>query len=102
MTYTNTSEMVEALASDIGANVYMDIAKWHLYLSDAHLAFAIAERVYPMLENRQLDESKVIEMLEEIPVVLGGGKRQVPLIDMLPTRCQVNLMDLLEEYQRKI
>ncbi len=102
MTYTNTTEAIEALAAEIGKNIYMDIAKWHLYLSDAHLAWAIAERVYPMLVENRLEESQVVQILEDIPVPLGGGKQEVPLINLLPTRCEVNLMDLLQEYQRQM
>lgn len=102
MAKTNTSELIESLAAEIGENVYMDIAKWHLNLSDAHLATVVAERVYPLLTSNNLDESQVIQILEDIPVQLGGGKRQVPLIDLLPTRCQVNLMDVLEEFQRNL
>ncbi|HEY9728838.1 MAG TPA: DUF3181 family protein [Chroococcales cyanobacterium] len=102
MAKTNTTEFIEDLAADIGKEVYIDIAKWHLYLSDAHLATVVAQRVYPLLTNNTLDESEVLKILENIPVSLGGGKREVPLIDLLPTRCQVNLMDLLEEYQRKL
>jgi hypothetical protein len=102
MAKTNTTESIEALAAEIGQNVYMDIAKWHLYLSDAHLATVVAERVYPLLTNKTLDESEVVQILEDIQVPLGGGKKQVPLIDLLPTRCQVNLMDILEEFQRSM
>jgi hypothetical protein len=102
MAKTNTTQAIEALAADIGKNVYMDIAKWHLYLSDAHLAKVVAERVYPLLTSNKLDENQVIQILEDIPVKLGGGKREVPLIDLLPTTCQVNLMDVLEEYQRNM
>jgi hypothetical protein len=102
MARSNTTEAIEALAAEIGDNIYIDIAKWHLYLSDAHLATVVAERVYPLLTNNTLDESKVIKILEDIPVKLGGGKREVALVDLLPTSCQVNLMDLLEEYQRNL
>ena len=102
MANTNTTEVIEDLSAEIGQNIYMDIAKWHLYLSDAHLAKVLAERVYPLLTNNTLDESQVVRILEDIPVKLGGGKREVPLIDLLPTSCQRNLMDLLEEYQRKL
>lgn len=102
MAKTNTTESIEALAAEIGQNVYMDIAKWHLYLSDAHLATVVAERVYPLLSNKTLDESEVVQILQDIPVQLGGGKKQVPLIELLPTRCQVNLMDILEEFQRSM
>ncbi|HEY9613687.1 DUF3181 family protein [Allocoleopsis sp.] len=102
MAKTNTSEAIEALAAEIGENIYIDISKWHLYLREAHLHTTVAERVYPLLTNNRLDESQVIKILEDIPVQLGGGKRQVALIDLLPKSCQVNLMDLLEEYQRNL
>lgn len=102
MAYSSTTEAIESLSAEIGQNIYMDVAKWHLYLSDAHLATVIAERVYPLLTNNTLDESQVMKILENIPVQLGGGKREVPLIDLLPTHCQANLMDLLEEYQRNL
>lgn len=102
MANPRTTEAIEALAAEIGQNVYMDIAKWHLYLSDAHLAQTVAERVYPMLTKNALDESQVLQILQDIPVQIGGGKRQVPLIDLLPTSCQINLMDLLEEFQRDL
>jgi len=101
MAYTDT-EVLEKLVAEIGRNVYMDIAKWHLYLSDANLAWAIAERVYPILTEGNLEESKVVEILEDIPVMLGENKRQIPLIDLIPSRCQVDLMDLLERHQGEI
>ncbi|HAX78262.1 MAG TPA: thylakoid-associated protein, partial [Cyanobacteria bacterium UBA11372] len=47
MAKTNTTESIEALAAEIGENVYMDIAKWHLYLREAHLHTLLAERMYP-------------------------------------------------------
>lgn len=99
MANPSTTEVIEGLAAEIGENIYIDIAKWHLYLSDAHLAGVVAERVYPLLVNHRLDESEVNQILQDIPVHLGGGKRQVPLIDLLPTSCQKNLMDVLKEYQ---
>ncbi|MBD1908225.1 DUF3181 family protein [Funiculus sociatus GB2-A5] len=102
MAKANTSEAIEALAAEIGENIYIDIAKWHLYLRDAHLHTVLAEQLYPMLVNDSLQEDRVLQVLENIPVKLGGGKREVPLIDLLPMQCQVNLMDLLEEYQRNL
>lgn len=102
MANSSTTEVIEGLAAEIGKNIYMDIAKWHLYLSDAHLAWTLAERVYPMLTKNALDENKVLQILEDISVPVGGGKREISLLDLLPTSCQVNLMDLLEEYQRKL
>ncbi|BAU43893.1 DUF3181 family protein [Leptolyngbya sp. O-77] len=37
MAYSNSSEAIEALAAELGKEVYIDVAKWHLYLRDAHL-----------------------------------------------------------------
>lgn len=101
MAKTNTSQAIESLAAEIGNNVYMDIAKWHLYLREAHLHTVVAERVYPMLESNSLDESKVLQILADIPVKIGG-KRDLPLADLIPTASQVNLMDILEEFQRNM
>lgn len=102
MAKQSNTEVIEALAAEIGENVYMDIAKWHLYLSNAHLHTVIAEQVYPMLTSNSLDEDRVVQILQSIPVKIGGGKREIPLIDLLPRQGQVNLMDILEKYQRKM
>lgn len=102
MANPRTTQEIEALAAEIGENIYMDVAKWHLYLSDAHLHTIVAQKVYPLLENQSVTETEVLKVLEEIPVQLGGGKKQVSLLDLLPMQCQVTLVDLLEEYQRKL
>jgi hypothetical protein len=101
MAKTNVSQAIESLAAEIGNNVYMDIAKWHLYLREAHLHTVVAERVYPMLESNSLNEKQVLQILADIPVKIGG-KRDLPLADLIPTASQVNLMDLLEEFQRNM
>ena len=98
----NTTQAIESLAAEIGKNVYIDIAKWHLYLRDAHLHTVVAEQLYPMLEDGNLDDDKVARVLQGIPVKLGGGKREVPLADLIPMQSQVHLMDVLEEFQRKM
>ena len=102
MTAANSSEMVEALAADIGENIYIDIAKWHLYLGVAKLHTPLAEKLLPMLSAGDLSEDGVVKILQDIPIRLGGGRRTLPLADLLPMQCQVNLMDLLEEYQSKL
>ena len=96
------TQAIESLAAEIGENIYIDVAKWHLYLSDAHLNTVLAEQLYPMVEAQSLKEDDVVKTLQNIPVKLGGGKREVPLSDLLPVQCQVNLIDLLEEFQRKL
>lgn len=49
MAKPSTTEVIEAIAAEIGEAVYIDVAKWHLYLSNAHLHTVVAEQVYPML-----------------------------------------------------
>lgn len=102
MAKTSTTEILEALAAEIGENIYMDIAKWHLYLSDAKLHRVVAEQMYPLLNSKSVDENGVIRVLESIPVKIGGGRRELPLIDLLPLQCQVNLVDILEKYQEEM
>ena len=91
---------IEALAAEIGENIYLDIAKWHLYLSDAHLHTELAQKLYPLMEDGELSEDAVTKILEDTTVKIGGGKKTLPLTDFLPMQCQVNLMDLLEEFQK--
>ncbi len=102
MAELSTSESIGSLAADIGKNIYIDVAKWHLYLSDAHLHTVLAEKLYPLVSGKSVQEDQVLEILRNIPVKLGGGKREVPLIDLLPMQCQVNLIDLIEEFQRNL
>jgi hypothetical protein len=97
----NTRE-IEELAAQIGENIYIDVAKWHLFLSDAHLHTILAERLYELIEDGAVNENSVTAVLQEIPVKLGGGKTQLSLLELLPMQCQINLMDLLEEYQKDL
>ncbi|MDJ0692317.1 MAG: DUF3181 family protein [Xenococcaceae cyanobacterium MO_188.B32] len=98
----NNTEAIEALAAEIGENIYIDVAKWHLYLSDAHLHTVLADRLYSLLLDNSLNEDELSAILRDIPVKLGGGKTELPLIDLLPKQCQTNLLDLLEDYQQKL
>lgn len=91
---------IEALAAEIGENIYLDVAKWHLYLSDAHLHTELAQKLYPLMEDGDLSEDAVTKILEDTTVKIGGGKKTLSLTDFLPMQCQVNLMDLLEEFQK--
>ncbi|MBW4455050.1 MAG: DUF3181 family protein [Nostoc indistinguendum CM1-VF10] len=100
MAKINTTQLLEALAAEIGENVYIDVAKWHLYLSNAKLHTVVAEQLYPLITSNAVNEDRVLQVLGSIRVKIGGGKREVPLIDLLPLQCQVNLVDILEKYQR--
>jgi len=96
------TERLESLAADIGQDVYLDIAKWHLYLRDAHLHTVLAERLYPLLVENNLSEDQVTQILQTLLVRIGGGKRELPLLDLLPMQGQITLMEILERYQRQI
>lgn len=102
MAYKNSTEAIESLAASIGENVYIDVAKWHLYLRDAHLSKPLAEQLYPLLTQKSVTEDKVQAILKGIAVKLGGGKMEVSLADLLPMQSQVHLMDVLEECQREL
>ncbi|TAE59017.1 MAG: DUF3181 family protein [Nostocales cyanobacterium] len=102
MTSTNTTELLESLAAEIGENVYIDVAKWHLYLSDAKMDRLVAEKLYPLIVDKTVNEDQVLEILTSIPVKIASGRKEIPLIDLLPLQCQVNLVDILEKYQREI
>jgi hypothetical protein len=103
MANSTTSEAIEALAAEIGESVYIDIAKWHLYLNDAHLHTVLAEQLFPLVSSgAAIQEDDVLNIVQNIPVKVGGGKREIPLLDLLPMQCQVSLIDTLEEFQRNL
>lgn len=100
MSYSNSSETIEKLAAEIGDNVYIDVAKWHLYLREAHLHTLLAEQLYPLLEQGTVSKDRVQSLLQSTTVSLGGGKRQLPLADLMPDAAQRQLIQVLEDFQR--
>jgi peptide subunit release factor RF-3 len=92
----------EAFIAEIGKNIYIDVAKWHLYLAEAHLDTALAERLTPLLFGSTIDEQGVMQVLSAMQVSVGGGKRELPLSDLMPMQSQVNLIDLLEDFQKRL
>ncbi len=95
-----STQQIETLAAQIGENIYIDVAKWHLYLNDAHLHTVVAEQVYPLLEDNSLSEDAVTSILQDISVKLGAGNAEMSLSKLLPTQCKTDLLELLEEYQK--
>jgi hypothetical protein len=93
----STSENIEKLAAAIAEEVYIDIAKWHLYLNDAHLDVPLAEKFYPLLSDR-IDQKLVTQVLTDTKVSVGGGRREIPLIDLIPSQAQSRLLDVLEKF----
>ncbi|MBD2101596.1 DUF3181 family protein [Leptolyngbya sp. FACHB-261] len=102
MASSNLAPRIELLAAEIGDRVYMDIAKWHLQLNNAHLHKPLAERLYPLIADGKVPtEDQVNRILGEIPVKIGGGRHEVPLLNLLPMQGLVSLMDVLEEFARR-
>ena len=97
-----TTEFIETLAAEIGSNAYIEVVKWRLRLDDAHLHVLLAERFYPLLERNDLTEDAVLQILRDVPVSLGGGRREVPLLDCLSEACQQDLIRILEMSQRSL
>lgn len=101
MSDAGNTKAIEALAAEIGDVLYMDIAKWHLYLSNAHLHIPLAERLYPMLQERLPSESDVETVLQGMPVAIGGNKHFVSLAQLVPNACIPDLIRCLEDYRRE-
>lgn len=102
MANSETTQFVESLAAEIGEKIYIDVAKWHLYLSDARLHSTLAERLFPLLDEGAIDEERVVQVLREILVTLGGGRREIPLLELLPHACETDLLAILREFRQKL
>jgi hypothetical protein len=100
MTYSGISRAIEDLAQAIGDKVYLDIAKWHLYLQDAKLHVPLAEKIYPLIDEDRVSEDEVMSILNTMTVPIGGGKKNLPLIDLIPNNGVRTLMQAIEDYQR--
>ncbi|ELS33259.1 MULTISPECIES: DUF3181 family protein [Pseudanabaena] len=94
----STSERIEQLAATIAEDIYIDIAKWHLYLNDAHLHRPLAEKFYPMLPDG-ITSADVAKVLNGTTIEIGGGNRELPLSDLIPKSCQNRLLAILEEFE---
>ncbi len=99
---SNPTETIEALAAEIGDRIYLDIAKWHLFLENAKLHKILAERLYPLLVDRTLGEDRVLSVLQSIQISIGAGRRELPLADFIPLSCQRQLIDILEDFERRL
>ena len=96
------SPQIDQLAADIGDRVYIDIAKWHLYLKDAKLHTDLATSFLPMCESGKIDEPAVIAVLNSVKLKLGGGKQELPLSDLIPAVGISDLIRILEDFSRSL
>jgi len=107
MSSYDTAATLEALASEIGDVVYIDIAQWHLYLRDAkvnntRLHQTLANALYSKVAEGNFSADAIASALQAITVPLGGGQQQLPLAALVPPRCQQELLQRLEEFQRNL
>lgn len=100
MANAGSSRAIEELAAAIGDRAYIDVAKWHLYLGDAKLHQALAEKLYPLIDEDKFTEAALAETLASTVVPLGGGKKTVSLADLIPAASQADLLRAIEDYQR--
>ncbi|AFY60827.1 DUF3181 family protein [Synechococcus sp. PCC 6312] len=99
---SQTTELLEKLAAEIGQEVYIDIARWHLYLAEAHLHTRLANEFYPHLSGKQLQATDVKTVLGKILVKLGDGQAELPLSVLIPTSAQARLLEILQNWQQEL
>ena len=89
----------------IGRDVYIDVSGWHLFLKEAKaakgltLAQALAQQFGVDVSSGQFSSSKLEEILQKVPIKLGGGKTQVPLYELLPSACIRDLESIVKDFE---
>ncbi len=96
------NQVVDQIAADIGDRIYIDVAKWHLYLKDAKLHSGLAESFLPMCESGKIDEPAVKAVLADVKIKLGGGKQELSLSELIPTAVIGDLVRILENCARSL
>jgi hypothetical protein len=98
----STNQDIERLAGELGDQVYLDVAKWHLYLRDAKLHTQLADQLGPIAEAGKVSEAEVIGVLNQTVIELGGGKQKLPLSELIPASGIRRVLDVLEEWSRSV
>ncbi len=97
----SVSQTIEQLAATIGSEVYLDIAKWHLYLNDAKLHTPMAEKFYPLIQVGDITAADITKVLQELTVTIGAGQRSLPIGEFIPANCQRQLLNILQDFRRE-
>ncbi len=95
---TFDSADLRELQASIGDRIYIQIASWHLYLSDAGLSEALALEC-----SAKLDQGANVAArygLESVQVQLAGGNSRLPLARLIPSSQLFDLEEILEPYCR--
>ena len=92
------SSQINELAISIADRLFIQVAKWNLYLGDAGLAKDLAIECQANFDQGASDAAK--KGLEAIQVKLGGGKTILPLSRLIPSNQLFDLEEILEPYCR--
>ncbi|CAL52899.1 Protein of unknown function DUF3181 [Ostreococcus tauri] len=88
------------LAERIGEDVYVQVNAWRLYTRDMkfHDGLAKVFSVKIASNGNKYDDALVEEVLTTVRVPLGGGKSDVPLVDLCPSTSVNALKNILRDY----
>lgn len=102
MTSAGSSEEIEKLAVAIAEDLYLDVAKWHLYIDDVKdekLHIVLAEQLFPLVAEAKVTKDAVNQILAGIKITIGGGKQEIPMSQFIPGNVESMLMDVLTAYK---
>ena len=95
---TINPSQIRDLQISIGDRLYIQVGSWHLYLSDAGLAEALAlECIANLGEGENVSARKA---LESVQVPLGDGTTRLPLARLIPSGQIFDLEEILAPYCR--
>ncbi|MDX1976475.1 MAG: DUF3181 family protein [Pseudanabaenaceae cyanobacterium bins.68] len=95
----NNQIEIERLAVAIAEDIYLDVAKWHLYLDDAKIHLDLAAQFLPLLQQGQITAAQVQAVLAKIPIAIGNGKHNLPLDQFIPASGAAQLLEILNEFE---
>ena len=88
--------LISDLENIISEKVFIKIEKWNLYLGDAGLARNLAIECVSNKDQGPLEAAKI--SLQSINVIVGGGIKKVPLINLITASQIIELEEILESF----
>jgi Protein of unknown function (DUF3181) len=102
MASSGKSIEIEKLAVAIAEEVYLEVAKWHLYIDDikdAKLHLVLAEQLFPLVVEAKVTRTAINQALANILITIGDGKQTIPLLQFIPATVEETLMDVLSRFE---
>ena len=91
------SELAD-LEVSIADQIYLQIAKWRLYLGDAGLAKSLAIECFAYLDGPP--DQAVSKALKSVKVPIADGTKTLPLEELIPDGQVVELIEIISPYCR--